>query len=115
MIKVIKSHDLDDLYRKTAGTHKIYTMKGPTYQDLCRYFGEPTINKRSGDDKVYCTWVFEYGDKVYTVYDWKTFSEYETKNNLRTWSIGGNVRYMDFAIHFIKLLRDYSSQPLIIE
>ena len=36
-----------------------------------------------------CTWVVTFGNRVYTIYDWKTYDREYTINELNTWSIGG--------------------------
>ena len=40
-------------------------------------------------DKSTCTWVVTFGNRVYTIYDWKTYDREYTINELNTWSIGG--------------------------
>ena len=43
------------------------------------------------DGKVMYEWVVLYEDKIFRVYDWKTYDKKYTKNRLTTWSIGGNT------------------------
>lgn len=85
-IKIL--HDLSDL---TDGTHKVGGLVGVKYDDLLELLGEPTyFPEHSGDGKVQFEWVLFYDNQVFTIYDWKTYSEEYTKNELDVWSVGGN-------------------------
>ena len=74
-----------------------------TYKELVEMFGEPTLGL-SGDEKCQMEWVFNIVDKEgneerFTLYDWKTYDLDYTKNELKTWNIGG--------ISKPKILQDY--------
>jgi len=74
----------------TGGSYKVGSLSNIRYNDLVEILGSPTITDPSGDDKVQKEWVVEFEDKIFTIYDWKTYSVFETMNTLETWSIGGN-------------------------
>jgi len=73
------------------GTFKIGSLDGIYYRDLVEKLGEPTVIG-SGDDKVQYEWLIEYENRVYTIYDWKTYDPEYTEYELDTWSIGGNAK-----------------------
>jgi len=74
----------------TVGTHKVGDLKGVSYTELVKIFGLPTFWPEDNfDGKVNFEWVIQMGDVIFTVYDWKTFDEEYTKNELDRWSIGG--------------------------
>jgi len=73
------------------GTWKIGSLTGLFFKDLVHKLGEPTIIG-SGDDKVQYEWIIEYEDRVYTIYDWKTYDPEYTEYELTVWSIGGNAK-----------------------
>tara|TARA_B110000971_G_scaffold180752_1_gene187319 strand:+ start:266 stop:607 length:342 start_codon:yes stop_codon:yes gene_type:complete len=89
---MIDVYENDD-YPSSAGSHKVGELNGINYNQLVEIMrAPPTITNPSGDGKVQVTWILEFGmddPEVFTIYDWKTFSEYETKNTLTKWSIGG--------------------------
>ena len=70
-------------------TYKVGMLRGVTYRNLVELLGEPTFDEPSGDDKVQKEWVIEYGNEIFTVYDWKTYDVDYTVNELDSWSIGG--------------------------
>ena len=73
------------------GTYKIGSLDGIYYRDLVEKLGEPTI-VGSGDDKVQYEWIIRYEDRIYTIYDWKTYDAEYTEYELDAWSIGGNAK-----------------------
>tara|TARA_R110000772_G_scaffold62600_2_gene140680 strand:- start:1355 stop:1678 length:324 start_codon:yes stop_codon:yes gene_type:complete len=99
MIKVIKKESADGC---TNGTYKVGSLTEISYWDLKKAFGEPTYSTPSGDDKVQKEWVFEFEDKNFTIYDWKTYDERYTVEELRTWSIGGKSSSIDFETAVLK-------------
>lgn len=85
-------------FQHKTGGHKIGTLHGITYNDLINTFGEPTYQPEdSGDGKVQFEWVLEYKDRVFSIYDWKTWDQDYTKTRLTQWSIGGQGYVHDFA------------------
>ena len=65
-----------------------------SYYQLLDLLGEPTYPNASSDDKVQKEWVIEftplgYDPILFRIYDWKTYSLWETVNALNVWSIGG--------------------------
>jgi len=99
----------DSTAPSTAGTYKVDTLMGPNYSQLVNFLGDPTFPNESGDGKVQKEWVVEFNDELFTIYDWKTYSVYETKNTLDTWSIGGKssasglVEYLKIQIDKMEL------------
>ena len=73
------------------GTFKIGSLDGIYYQDLVNRLGKPTVIG-SGDDKVQYEWIVKYENRIYTIYDWKTYDAEYTEYELDTWSIGGNAK-----------------------
>ena len=56
------------------------------FETLIKKLGEP-IRDHSGDGKVTCEWIIDFGDNtVATIYDWKTK---ETPTEKYNWHIGG--------------------------
>ena len=85
------------------GTWKIGSLTNVFFRDLVEILGKPSI-VGSGDDKVQYEWIMKFEDKVFTIYDWKTYDAEYTKNELDTWSIGGNdssATMLDEFKHFI--------------
>ena len=94
----------------TGGTYKVDTLMGPNYSQLVNFLGDPTFSSPSGDSKVQKEWVVEFNDELFTIYDWKTYSVYETKNTLDTWSIGGKSSASDL-IEYLKIQIDKMELP----
>ena len=94
----------------TGGTHKVDTLMGPNYSQLVNFLGDPTFSTPSGDNKVQKEWVVEFNDELFTIYDWKTYSVYETMNTLDTWSIGGKSSASDL-IEYLKIQIDKMELP----
>ena len=68
---------------------QVDTLRGVKYVELISALGEPTLKYHEEGDKSTCTWVVTFGNRVYTIYDWKTYDREYTINELNTWSIGG--------------------------
>ena len=84
-------------FEHKADGHKIGTLHGITYDQLLYTFGEPTYTPEdSGDGKVQFEWVLEYKDKIFSIYDWKTWDQEYTKTRLTQWSVGGRGYAFDF-------------------
>lgn len=73
------------------GTWKIGSLTGLFFRDLVEKLGKPSV-VGSGDDKVQYEWIIEYENRIYTIYDWKTYDPEYTEYELYTWSIGGNAK-----------------------
>jgi len=106
--KLTVFHDTDA--PSTAGTYKVDTLMGPNYSQLVNFLGDPTFSSPSGDNKVQKEWVVEFNDELFTIYDWKTYSVYETMNTLDTWSIGGKSSASDL-IEYLKIQIDKMELP----
>lgn len=72
-----------------GGTYLVGKIVGYTYTDLVNLMGEPTFNTGSDDGKTQKEWVIVDGDNVFTIYDWKTYDEHYTMNELTMWNVGG--------------------------
>jgi len=106
--KLTVFHDTDA--PSTAGTYKVDTLMGPNYSQLVNFLGDPTYSSPSGDNKVQKEWVVEFNDELFTIYDWKTYSVYETKNTLDSWSVGGKSSASDL-IEYLKIQIDKMELP----
>ena len=73
------------------GTWKIGSLNGVYYRDLVNKLGQPSV-VGSGDNKVQYEWIIKYENRIYTIYDWKTYDPEYTEYELDTWSIGGNAK-----------------------
>mgnify|MGYP003631951975 CR=1 FL=1 len=83
---------IDELDNVNLSGYKVGELKHFTYKQIKKALGKPTFKPRnSGDFKVQYEWVVLYGDKVFRVYDWKTYDKEYTKKILTTWSIGGHT------------------------
>jgi hypothetical protein len=82
--------------------YKVGSLEGVRYEDLVGLLGEPTWDTPSGDDKVQKEWVVKFGDKQFTIYDWKTYDVEYTMNELEVWSVGGT----EPAFEFISTLQE---------
>ena len=93
----------DNYTDEANGTWKIGSLTGLFFKDLVEILGKPTL-VGSDDEKVQCEWIVKFEDQVFTIYDWKTYDAEYTKNELDTWSIGGNdssATMLDEFKHFI--------------
>ena len=106
--KLTVFHDSDA--PSTGGFSRRDYLIGPNYSQLVNFLGDPTINEPSGDNKTQVEWVVEFNDELFTIYDWKTYSEYETKNTLTEWNIGGKS-YAGGLSHYLKLQIDKMELP----
>ena len=103
-MKSIKVLNSGDIYGQTNGSSNKGHLHNTTYNDLYRVLGEPTWKPEdSGDGKVQYEWVVEFEGDIFTIYDWKTFDESYTLEQLTTWSIGGKV-YSGYFKTFIESL-----------
>ena len=105
--KLTVFHDTDA--PSTAGSSLKGYLYGPSYSQLVNFLGEPTFGL-SGDEKCQVEWVVEFNDELFTIYDWKTYSEYETKNNLYEWNVGG-FSYAGELIDYLKVQIDKLELP----
>ena len=99
--------DKEQALKLTSGTHLVGKLTGVMYRDLVNTFGEPTfLPEDSGDGKVNFEWVFQFGGKYYTVYDWKVSEEYTRYNLGRLgevqFHVGGTSNASTFISHLQK-------------
>ena len=41
-------------------------------------------------------WVVDFDGEIYTIYDWKTYDERYTMEELTNWNVGGKTSALDF-------------------
>tara|TARA_R110001632_G_scaffold208195_1_gene332533 strand:- start:2989 stop:3660 length:672 start_codon:yes stop_codon:yes gene_type:complete len=93
-----------EVVKSTYGFSKIDTLRGFLYDELFRALGHPTHLFCEQGHKATCEWIVKFGDKLFTIYDWKTYDRHFTKNYLSTWSIGGESSSMDFKESLTNLI-----------
>ena len=98
--------NIDELDNVNLSGYKVGELNGFTYKQIKKALGKPTFKPSSSSDgKVQYEWVVLYTDKVFRVYDWKTYDKKYTKNSLTTWSVGGNTScdwFLQTLVHKIK-------------
>ena len=99
----------DEALENMNGTHKVGSLQGVTYWDLKNTFGTPVLDEPSGDDKTQKEWCFEFNGEYFFVYDWKTYDERYTVEELTTWSIGGTTSPFEFETMVMHLI---ANQPV---
>jgi len=97
----------NDAINRIAGTSLKGYINEYTYSQLVAALGEPTFNTASDDGKVQKEWVFDYNGDVFTIYDWKTYSEEFTTQNLDTWNVGGKTNASGFLDAFAEQMFNY--------
>ena len=86
-MRKLKANELDNV---NLSGYKVGELNGFTYKQIKKALCKPTFKpSNSCDGKVQYEWVVLYEDKVFRVYDWKTYDKKYTKKSLTTWSIGG--------------------------
>ncbi len=84
--------NINELDNVNLDGYKVGELNGFTYKQIKKALGKPTFKPSdSYDGKVQYEWVVLYTDKVFRIYDWKTYDKKYTKNSLTTWSVGGNT------------------------
>jgi hypothetical protein len=102
-MRVFEIVDQVEALEKTTGTFFVGRLLGFSYDDLVGILGQPTFPRASSDDKVQKEWVIEFNDNIYTIYDWCTYIEDYTMNNLKDWNIGGFTSIdTDELINYLK-------------
>ena len=98
LIYNIETVDCEDkeVVKSIYGFGQVDTLRGFLYDELFRALGHPTHLFCEQGHKATCEWIVKFGDKVFTIYDWKTYDSHFTKNYLSTWNIGGASLSMDF-------------------
>lgn len=73
----------------TNGSSRIGSLNHMKYKDIVRRVGPPTVNYDGAHDKVNVEWVFKVNGDIFTIYDYKSWSETYTFDQLNHWSVGG--------------------------
>ena len=112
--KVYTLEEQKEALPKSYGTSLVGYLRDVTYSQLVSALGDPTCPFASGDDKVQKEWIIEFKGAIYTIYDYKTYSEEDTICFYRDWHIGsksGNyfdpptdslkefIEHIEFLIH----------------
>lgn len=88
-IEKLYTSNTNYLYRLMTGTYKIAELQNVNYRQLVETLGPPSIAEETGDGKSFVQWVLNFNENIYTIYDYKTYDEDYTLNELTRWSIGG--------------------------
>jgi hypothetical protein len=92
------------VYTEVTANANGTSLKGyvkANYNQLLSLLGEPTYDTPSGDNKVQKEWVVGFKGEIFTIYDWKTYNEFETMNTLNEFNVGGTTNASEF-IEFIE-------------
>ena len=73
----------------TNGSSRIGSLNHMEYKDIVKRVGPPTINYDGAHDKVNVEWIFKVNGDIFTLYDYKSWSETYTFDLLNHWSVGG--------------------------
>lgn len=110
-MKKIKIYDITEQIEAMEKTHLSYgvgIIHDIKYYELVQILGKPTFSLASSDEKVQKEWVIEYGDDIYTIYDWKTYDEEYTMSELYQWNVGGTRT----AVELIQYIQDEKNKSL---
>tara|TARA_R110000737_G_scaffold114031_3_gene147090 strand:+ start:1888 stop:2259 length:372 start_codon:yes stop_codon:yes gene_type:complete len=73
----------------TNGSSRVGSLNHMGYKDIVKRVGPPTINYNGAHDKVNVEWIFKVNGDIFTLYDYKSWSETYTFDLLNHWSVGG--------------------------
>ena len=73
----------------TNGSSRVGSLNHMGYKDIVKRVGPPTINYDGAHDKVNVEWIFKVNGDIFTLYDYKSWSETYTFEQLNHWSVGG--------------------------
>ena len=73
----------------TNGSSRVGSLNHMGYKDIVKRVGPPTINYDGAYDKVNVEWIFKVNSDIFTLYDYKSWSETYTFEQLNHWSVGG--------------------------
>jgi hypothetical protein len=86
--KIYTSEEQEEAMDHSCGTSLAGYLKDTTYTQLVSALGKPTHPDASGDNKIQKEWIIEFKGTIFTIYDWKTYSEEDTIMFYRNWHIG---------------------------
>jgi hypothetical protein len=90
-------------------------INGVTYHDLVEALGKPLYNPEdSGDGKTNYEWVVLFEGNVFTIYDWKTYDEIYSMNELTSWHIGSKAGVLEVD-RFVRHLETIVTQQMVID
>lgn len=90
-------------------SHKVGAIHNTSYHELLNVLGEPTYNEPSGDDKVQREWVINFNNKIFTIYDWKTYNLEYTLTELTEFNIGGSTFAFDLKDEIQERIKKYKN------
>ena len=86
--KIYTLEEEEEAMDVSCGTSLAGYIKDTTYTQLVSALGEPTFPTASGDNKTQKEWIIEFKGAIFSIYDWKTYSEEDTITNYRRWHVG---------------------------
>ncbi len=93
----------------TNGSSRIGSLNHMNYNDIVRRVGPPTISYDGAHDKVNYEWIFKVNGDIFTIYDYKAWSEVYAFEQLQHWSVGGFAntnKNMQILIDYLVLWTD---------
>jgi hypothetical protein len=87
----------------TNGSSRVGSLNHMGYKDIVKRVGPPTINYDGAHDKVNVEWIFKVNGDIFTLYDYKSWSETYTFDLLNHWSVGGFENTDENTIHSKKM------------
>jgi len=93
MTTIFNYQNLGDDYSLTNGSSYCGKFEC-SKQDLINLIGEPVWGL-SGDEKSQHTWVCEYENQIFTIYDYKYYREL-SDTEIVIWHVGGFTSAYDF-------------------
>lgn len=102
----------DDIPKRPVS--KVHTLEGTRYWELLDTLGKATYDKESADGKIQKEWVIKYVPAdlldtddyyVFHIYDWLTFSAWNTKTTLKEWNVSGEAETRKIAEEMTTLLK----------
>jgi len=107
-LKIYTLEEQKEALPKSYGTSLVGYLRDTSYTQLVNALGEPTCPFASGDDKVQKEWIIEFKGVIYTIYDYKTYSEEDTICFYRNWHIGSKSgNYFDPPTDSLKEFIEY--------
>jgi len=93
----------------TNGSSRIGSLNHMKYNDILKRVGPPTIYYNGAHDKVNYEWIFKVNGDIFTIYDYKAWSEVYAFEQLQHWSVGGFAntnKNMQILIDYLVLWTD---------
>jgi hypothetical protein len=120
-LKIYTLEEQKEALSKSYGTSLVGYLRDTSYTQLVSALGDPTCPFASGDDKTQKEWICEFKGAIYTIYDYKTYSEADTMVHYKDWHIGSKemildvyefIEHIEFLVHFEDTKADLGLKPL---